>query len=141
MKLKNELIFGICRSVQKSENKRPIEVVDDNDDQSEKRKKLKLEDGAERTTESILDDIHLDEIESRIEVHVIETPEACTHEVAVYPGNWFAFNRPIKLYKIHISKCSLRRSTVHAIGCGDNSTSQRIQIRFGSISKGGNFVH
>lgn len=37
-------------------------------------------------TESILDDIRLDEIESRITVHVIETPEACTHEVAVYPG-------------------------------------------------------
>lgn len=47
---------------------------------------MKTADGGERTTESILDDIHLEEIESRIAVHVIETPEACTHEVAVYPG-------------------------------------------------------
>lgn len=39
-----------------------------------------------QATESILDDICLDEIESRITVHVLETPEACTHEVAVYPG-------------------------------------------------------
>lgn len=29
----------------------------------------------------------LEEVESRIMVHVIESPDACTHEVAVYPGN------------------------------------------------------
>lgn len=28
-------------------------------------------------------------LESRIEVHVIESPEACTHEVAVYPGQQY----------------------------------------------------
>lgn len=38
------------------------------------------------TTESILDDIRLEEIESRIKVHVLESPASCTHEVAVYPG-------------------------------------------------------
>lgn len=51
-----------------------------------------MDDGVEQITESILDDIHLDDIESRITVHVIETPEACTHEVAVYPGKHFRFN-------------------------------------------------
>ncbi|XP_055592705.1 exosome RNA helicase MTR4 [Uranotaenia lowii] len=35
--------------------------------------------------ESLLDDINLDNIESRIKVHTIQSPEACTHEVAVYP--------------------------------------------------------
>uniref|UniRef100_A0AAG5DBN2 RNA helicase n=1 Tax=Anopheles atroparvus TaxID=41427 RepID=A0AAG5DBN2_ANOAO len=35
--------------------------------------------------ESLLDDINLDNVESRIKVHTIQSPEACTHEVAVYP--------------------------------------------------------
>ncbi|XP_052870267.1 exosome RNA helicase MTR4 isoform X2 [Anopheles cruzii] len=36
--------------------------------------------------ESLLDDINLDSIESHIKVHTIQSPDACTHEVAVYPG-------------------------------------------------------
>ncbi|XP_018803538.1 PREDICTED: superkiller viralicidic activity 2-like 2 [Bactrocera latifrons] len=39
-----------------------------------------------KETESILDDICVDALRSRIAVHVIESPESCTHEVAVYPG-------------------------------------------------------
>ncbi|XP_075151409.1 exosome RNA helicase Mtr4 [Haematobia irritans] len=39
-----------------------------------------------KTTESILDDICVDALRSRIAVHVIKSPESCTHEVAVYPG-------------------------------------------------------
>uniref|UniRef100_A0A0A1WP95 Superkiller viralicidic activity 2-like 2 n=1 Tax=Zeugodacus cucurbitae TaxID=28588 RepID=A0A0A1WP95_ZEUCU len=39
-----------------------------------------------KETESILDDICVDALRSRISVHVIESPESCTHEVAVYPG-------------------------------------------------------
>ncbi|ETN68086.1 helicase [Anopheles darlingi] len=35
--------------------------------------------------ESLLDEINLDNIESRIRVHTIQSPDACTHEVAVYP--------------------------------------------------------
>lgn len=55
---------------------------------------MKISDGNDvPVTESILDDIRLDEIESRITVHVIETPEACTHEVAIYPGK-LAAKRP-----------------------------------------------
>ncbi|XP_014098735.1 exosome RNA helicase MTR4 [Bactrocera oleae] len=38
-----------------------------------------------KETESILDDICVDALRSRIAVHVIESPESCTHEVAVYP--------------------------------------------------------
>lgn len=37
-------------------------------------------------TESILDDICVDALRSRISVHVIQSPESCTHEVATYPG-------------------------------------------------------
>lgn len=88
MQIIKRILCDIDRSAIKSENKRPIESGDD-ENEIEERKKLKTEDGAEQTTESILDDIHLDDIESRITVHVIETPEACTHEVAVYPGNGF----------------------------------------------------
>lgn len=58
---------------------------DDKSDNEEKRKKPRTEEDA-NVTESILDDINLDDIESRITVHVIESPESCTHEVAVYPG-------------------------------------------------------
>lgn len=86
----NESFFAFDSSTTKSEKKRAIGIVDDDDENQneEERKKPKIEDDAtEQITESILDDIHLDEIESRIAVHVIETPEACTHEVAVYPGN------------------------------------------------------
>lgn len=39
-----------------------------------------------KVTESILDDIRLEDIDTRITVHTIESPESCTHEVAVYPG-------------------------------------------------------
>ncbi|XP_050084334.1 exosome RNA helicase MTR4 [Anopheles aquasalis] len=35
--------------------------------------------------ESLLDEINLDNIESRIKIHTIQSPDACTHEVAVYP--------------------------------------------------------
>ncbi|XP_053677415.1 exosome RNA helicase MTR4 [Anopheles nili] len=53
--------------------------------------------------ESILDDINLDNIESRIKVHTIQSPEACTHEVAVYPDQKYtplvpASGKPAKEY-------------------------------------------
>ncbi|EAT39110.1 AAEL009067-PA [Aedes aegypti] len=58
------------------------ELEDENDDdveESESNKRAKVE--------SLLDDINLDNIESRIKVHTIQSPEACTHEVAVYPDH------------------------------------------------------
>lgn len=61
---------------------------------AEERKKQKIDEEI-KNTESILDDICLDEIESRISVHVIDTPEACTHEVAVYPGRSFTCFNPV----------------------------------------------
>lgn len=79
--------------------KRPLEDDDDDDDGEdvEPRKKQRTSDIA--PSESILDDIRIEEIESRISVHVIDTPEACTHEVAVYPGNFASiqFARSAKL--------------------------------------------
>lgn len=44
---------------------------------------------ASATTESILDDISLAQLDARIEVHILESPDACTHEVAVYPGQTY----------------------------------------------------
>ena len=32
-----------------------------------------------------MDDINLDEINARIKIHTIDSPAACTHEVAVHP--------------------------------------------------------
>lgn len=57
----------------------------DNEDNEEKRKKRRTENNA-KVTESILDDIRLEDIDTRVTVHVLESPESCTHEVAVYPG-------------------------------------------------------
>lgn len=80
------LITWIHRSTSKAE-KRPLdnENEDENSDNEDKRKKARTDDDT-KVTESILDDINLQDIESRISVHVIESPESCTHEVAVYPG-------------------------------------------------------
>lgn len=39
--------------------------------------------------ESILDEISLDVIDSRIKVHTLYTPESCSHDVAIYPGHEF----------------------------------------------------
>lgn len=67
--------------IRKTVAKRPLEDKEpEEDDQDASSKKAK-------TTESILDDITISALESRIEVHIIESPEACTHEVAVYPGS------------------------------------------------------
>uniref|UniRef100_A0A1I8QAL3 Helicase ATP-binding domain-containing protein n=1 Tax=Stomoxys calcitrans TaxID=35570 RepID=A0A1I8QAL3_STOCA len=62
----------------KTAEKRPLAPIDvEGEAESSKRSK---------TTESILDDICVDALRSRIAVHVIKSPESCTHEVAVYPG-------------------------------------------------------
>lgn len=78
-------IFFESQSTSTTE-KRPL-AEDESDSDEEPRKKQKPADIP--VTESILDDICIEEIETRISVHVIETPEACTHEVAVYPGEHF----------------------------------------------------
>ncbi|GLH11936.1 Superkiller viralicidic activity 2-like 2 [Gryllus bimaculatus] len=41
--------------------------------------------GKRAKTESILDDINIDELRTRIKIHTVETLEACVHEVAVPP--------------------------------------------------------
>ncbi|KAM7351746.1 exosome RNA helicase Mtr4 [Cochliomyia hominivorax] len=63
-------------STSKSAEKRALNKDEEMDD-SNKRAKM---------TESILDDICVDALRSRISVHVIQSPESCTHEVATYPG-------------------------------------------------------
>ncbi|XP_055849713.1 exosome RNA helicase MTR4 [Episyrphus balteatus] len=55
----------------------PKRQHNDNDTSSYKRPKV---------TESILDDICVEALNTRISVHVIESPDSCTHEVATYPG-------------------------------------------------------
>lgn len=65
---------------------------EDEESEDERRKKPRTSDAAQ-PSESILDDINIEDIESRISVHVIETPEACTHEVAVYPGMYIQNGR------------------------------------------------
>lgn len=67
--------------------KRKAEKDSKDGKKDKEKKKQKTGDGSSKK-ESILDDIRLEQIESRIEVHVIESPEACTHEVAVHPGNF-----------------------------------------------------
>lgn len=61
------------------------DVEIDSDENEETRKKRRTENNA-KVTESILDDIRLEDIDTRVTVHVLESPESCTHEVAVYPG-------------------------------------------------------
>lgn len=81
-----------CRNTSKSE-KRPLgneNAEEYSIENVEKSKKQRLDESV-KATESILDDIRLEEIESRISVHVIESPDACTHECAVYPGNQISF--------------------------------------------------
>ncbi|XP_005178234.1 exosome RNA helicase MTR4 [Musca domestica] len=69
---------GEHESNPKTTEKRHLAASEDADnDESNKRAKM---------TESILDDICVDALQSRIAVHVIKSPESCTHEVAVYPG-------------------------------------------------------
>ncbi|XP_052894689.1 exosome RNA helicase MTR4 [Anopheles moucheti] len=75
--------------------KRDLEVIEVGSDEEQVSKKAKVE--------SILDDINLDNIESRIKVHTIQSPEACTHEVAVYPDQKYiplapATGKPAKEY-------------------------------------------
>lgn len=62
------------------------EKDDDNDTQSTNTHKKPRTDESGKVMESILDDIRLEDIDTRITVHVIESPASCTHEVAVYPG-------------------------------------------------------
>ncbi|XP_023302269.2 exosome RNA helicase MTR4 [Lucilia cuprina] len=64
-------------STSKSVEKRQIN--EDEDDANDTSKRAKM-------TESILDDICVDALRSRISVHVIQSPDSCTHEVATYPG-------------------------------------------------------
>lgn len=80
-------IYFRRNSESKGEKRLLNEDSSDNIDENASSKKAKVDEiSIQQTTESILDDICLDDIESRISVHVLETPEACTHEVAVYPG-------------------------------------------------------
>ncbi|XP_043471399.1 exosome RNA helicase MTR4 [Leptopilina heterotoma] len=75
-------------------------VKEEDEDEEEARsspKRPKLE-------ESLLDDINIDELSTRITVHTIDTIESCTHEVAVPPGHEYIpleplTGKPAKEYK------------------------------------------
>lgn len=66
--------------------KRTLAADGSDESDAEPKKKRRTLDPANAPLESILDDIRIDDINTNIAVHVIDTPEACTHEVAVYPG-------------------------------------------------------
>lgn len=57
------------------------------DDANTENKRLKIE------KESVLDEFDIDSLKSRISVHTIDSPQSCTHEVAVYPDQEYI---PIK---------------------------------------------
>lgn len=64
---------------------------EENENVTESKNKRPRTDESGKVMESILDDIRLEDIDTRITVHVIESPASCTHEVAVYPG-WIKIN-------------------------------------------------
>ncbi|XP_055713535.1 exosome RNA helicase MTR4 [Phlebotomus papatasi] len=68
-----------------SGTKRPADYEENNSERTKKK----------AHTESVLDDVSLDVLESRITIHVIDSPEACTHEVAVYPGQEYIPLEPL----------------------------------------------
>lgn len=75
-----------CRSSASTAEKRPLDKESDDEEGGEEKRKKQRTDDELKVTESILDDIRLEDIESRIAVHVLDSPDSCTHEVAVYPG-------------------------------------------------------
>lgn len=138
----NSLVISICRSTLKPE-KRPFEEeTNDQKDDDEKHKKLRSEDEI-KVTESILDDINLTDIESRITVHVLESPESCTHEVAVYPGKLLTIFLASAFENVKQNNFEILciRSTIRSVDTCDWTPCQRIPIRFGSLSKRSDYVH
>ncbi|KAG7201588.1 hypothetical protein KM043_004332 [Ampulex compressa] len=70
--------------------------IDDDDANESAVKKLR--------TDSVLEDINLEELTSRIKIHTIDTIESCTHEVAVPPNQEYTplenkQGKPAKEYK------------------------------------------
>lgn len=73
--------------------------------------------------ETILDDINISELQSRIKVHTVETLEACTHEVAVPPNMEYVplkqiTTKPAKEYRFILDPFQKE-----AILCIDNNQS------------------
>ncbi|XP_015585297.1 exosome RNA helicase MTR4 [Cephus cinctus] len=79
--------------------------------------------GKRQKTESILEDINIDDLASRITVHTIETIESCTHEVAIPPGQEYIplENKSIKPAKEY--KFVLDPFQKEAILCIENNQS------------------
>lgn len=86
------------------------------DDENEPQKKT-------RVTESILDDICVEALRTRISVHVIDSPESCTHEVAVYPGHEYVPLNPISNAPAKTYPFVLDPFQKEAILCIDNNQS------------------
>ncbi|CAO1370413.1 unnamed protein product [Diamesa tonsa] len=78
------------------------ETVESNSEQAENTLKRTLEDSEDEDTtkkpriESLLDDINLEDVESRIKIHVLSSPDACVHEVAVHPEQEYEPLKPSK---------------------------------------------
>uniref|UniRef100_A0A1B0AKL5 Helicase ATP-binding domain-containing protein n=1 Tax=Glossina palpalis gambiensis TaxID=67801 RepID=A0A1B0AKL5_9MUSC len=106
--------------LKENESPRSIEkrarVVNSAEDAAEDTKRIKI-------TESILDDICVDALKSCVIVHVIKSPESCTHEVAIYPGQEYV---PLQYFIGKPAKCYafvLDPFQKEAILCIDNQQS------------------
>uniref|UniRef100_A0A1B0GC66 Uncharacterized protein n=1 Tax=Glossina morsitans morsitans TaxID=37546 RepID=A0A1B0GC66_GLOMM len=115
-----ESVIAVAEKSELKENERSIEkrarVVNATEDAAEDSKRIKI-------TESILDDICVDALKSCVIVHVIKSPESCTHEVAIYPGQEYV---PLQCFVGKPAKCYafvLDPFQKEAILCIDNQQS------------------
>lgn len=79
--------------------------------------------GKRAKTESILDDINIEEVQTRIKIHTVETLEACTHEVAVPPDAEYIPLKPNNKKPAKEYKFILDPFQKEAIMCIDNNQS------------------
>lgn len=72
--------------------KEEIEEIENDADISGSASKRHIDDSDEDApskkprVESLLDDINLEVIDAQIKIHVLKSPDACVHEVAVHPN-------------------------------------------------------
>ncbi|KAL5282204.1 SKIV2L2 family protein [Megaselia abdita] len=93
------------------------EYVDPEEKTVFENKRIKVE------QESVLDDLDVDSLQTRISIHTVESPESCTHEVAVYPGHNYipinpSTNAPAKQYSFVLDPFQKE-----AISCIENNQS------------------
>lgn len=73
--------------------------------------------------ESVLDDLDIDSLQTRISIHTIDSPESCTHEVAIYPGQNYIPIKPSTMAPAKQYPFVLDPFQKEAISCIENSQS------------------